>query len=223
MLVTGSGKIGRTGNHVLRDLACHGWRTVIHYAHSEADARQTLKWLEQQGSSGMALGAELTDKAEVARCLKNIIERYGRLDAVVHTVGNYRHMVHESNVLTTRLLAGGALPYLSKAAHGRFLVFGASGLNRAEAPAIYNQAYFEAKRELLANMRRWARVWIALGVTANMVSPGEMDYSEVERMNLPMGRRVRPEELTRVCRFLLDPDSDSITGQNIEVAGGLNL
>jgi 3-oxoacyl-[acyl-carrier protein] reductase len=57
-----------------------------------------------------------------------------------------------------------------------------------------------------------------------MVSPGQINFS-VDLPNqlhhIPMKRPAEPEEVSRVLAFLLHPDSVYITGQNIEVAGGI--
>ena len=55
-----------------------------------------------------------------------------------------------------------------------------------------------------------------------MVSPGELNIS-VDHRQIPMQRPAACWEVCRVVNFLLDPESAYITGQNIEVAGGLGL
>ena len=59
-------------------------------------------------------------------------------------------------------------------------------------------------------------------VQVNMVSPGIMENFETD-FNFPMSRSAKFSEVVRVIEFLLDKKSEYITGQNIEVAGGVRL
>ena len=70
-----------------------------------------------------------------------------------------------------------------------------------------------------------ARELAESNVRVNMISPGfienAVDIQSVSR--LPMGRPASFDEVTRVATFLIDPKNSYITGQNIEVGGGIGL
>ena len=74
-------------------------------------------------------------------------------------------------------------------------------------------------------MRSLAKELLPFDVIANMVSPGYVELSTdlPEASRLPQGRYVTCAEIAALIQYLTSPAGRSITGQNIEVAGGVGL
>lgn len=185
-------------------------------------------------------GVDACDPASVQRAASALL-REGTPWGWVHAVGAfdersaldtdlafYRAML-ESNLTTAILVGQALLPALRAARRGRVVLFGAAGIDgrtgMRRAPA-----YFAAKAALLTWARALALDLAGDHVTVNMVSPGIIPHasshaSSQARMaaRVPAGRTGTPAEVARAVRFLLDPANGYVTGQNLDVDGGLAL
>jgi pteridine reductase len=83
-LVTGSGK-KRVGAHVAAALAARGYAVAVHYRTSEAEATETANLLAAQFNViTVPVQADLTDEAAVKRMVGELLDRFGRIDALVN-------------------------------------------------------------------------------------------------------------------------------------------
>ncbi len=81
-LVTGSGK-RRVGNAVARALAERGYSIAVHYHQSADAALETVRQLQALGTDAEAFAADVADEQAVIRLFMQMMERFGRLDALV--------------------------------------------------------------------------------------------------------------------------------------------
>src|SRR5947209_3772616 len=88
-LVTGSGK-RRVGWHVAETLAQRGYRLVVHYRTSAAEAAETVEHLRQFDPETTALQADLTDERQVARLVELALAKSGRIDVLVNAAASWR-------------------------------------------------------------------------------------------------------------------------------------
>ena len=110
-----------------------------------------------------------------------------------------------------------------------------SGFGRAgEAPAWPDRAvYAAAKTGLVSFVKSVAVEEAPFGITVNMVCPGDIvgenkekrigDVSGQRDEETPRGRPGTGEDVARVIRFLCEPESDFVTGNIINVTGGLDV
>src|SRR5262249_55133815 len=82
-LVTGSGK-RRVGSHVAEALAERGYALAIHYRSSAAEATQSVQAYQARGLEAIAVQADLTEERAVRSMVQKVLERFGRLDALVN-------------------------------------------------------------------------------------------------------------------------------------------
>jgi NAD(P)-dependent dehydrogenase (short-subunit alcohol dehydrogenase family) len=109
--------------------------------------------------------------------------------------------------------------------HASVVLMGVAGLNRSNAES-YATAYSASKLSLLHIMRALAKEHIPHGLNLNMVSPGYIEGS----VDLPSAytamlqkRALQVEEVLDAIQFFCSPSSKMITGQNLDVAGGVRL
>ena len=228
-----SGGVRGLGLATARELARRGVRVHIGWRSSEALARA----LEAE-FPGRLHRADL-EREEGARALvAAVLARDGRLDQLVHAVGEFRagplealepaqlSALFENNVGSALGCFGAARAAL-RASQGAALFFGTAGLaglrGRREAAA-----YAAAKSALLVLVRSWALEEGPHGVRVNMLSPGVVPHEHAAPATLapglaarvPLGRTGTPQEVARAAAWLVSAEASYVTGAELEVAGG---
>lgn len=215
-----------------RELSKRGWRTHVVWRSSDPSE------LEERFPR-RAHQADLTDESQTRGLVQKVLEIDGRLDAVVHAVGEYlsgplegastaslRHLL-ESNTLSAFSLFTAARQSLRET-HGAMVFFGTSGLETQ--PARKDAALYTAsKTALLSLVRSLAKEEIGWGVRLNMVSPGLVPHEHASEdtktlaQATPIGRACSDQDLAEAVAFLLSREGSQISGQNLDVAGGWGL
>src|SRR4029077_6351789 len=130
----------------------------------------------------------------------------------------------QTNVHAPLQICQALLPSITELS-GSIVNIGRAGIHIGRADSETG-VYMATKAALWSLTRSLARECAPMQVTVNMVSPGQLNNSgslQKDVSTLPMKRAGLPEEVARVIAFLFEPDNHYITGQNIEVAGGLGL
>jgi 3-oxoacyl-[acyl-carrier protein] reductase len=228
VLVTGAAQ--GIGLGVAKELASRGWRTHGVYRSSAG-----LAELEERFPSRVH-GADLTCQADCRRVVAEVLERDGRLDGVVHAVGEYLAGPLEglgaddfadlftSNATSAFVLVEAARQAVREA-RGSYVFFGCAGIEslRARRDAA---AYVAAKSALLVFMRSLALEEAPYGVRANMVSPGLVPHEHASEdthglaAKVPSGRAGTAGDLAQAAAWMLSAEAEHVTGQNLDVAGG---
>jgi NAD(P)-dependent dehydrogenase (short-subunit alcohol dehydrogenase family) len=89
VLVTGAAR--RLGRQIALTLAQHGWQVAVHYRHSGLEAEQTVLACNALCAGAQAFGADLADEAEVRALIPTVVQRMGRVDAVVNSASTFEH------------------------------------------------------------------------------------------------------------------------------------
>jgi NAD(P)-dependent dehydrogenase (short-subunit alcohol dehydrogenase family) len=229
-LVTGGAK--RLGASISLSLAEAGYSIAVQYRHSKKEALETVEACRKKGVEAAAVQCDFDSCESVERFGHDYLEQFPDTHLLINNVGNYStQSVGEIGIadwislFQTNLHAPFILSKVIGEAliknRGQMINIGSSGIKK-RAAHIYAGAYQLTKESLWAMTLSLAREWAPKQVRVNMVSPGELDNS-VDHLPIPMGRPGHIEEICRAVRFLIDPKNSYITGQNIEVAGGLGL
>lgn len=233
-LVTGSAR--GIGLGVARHLRERGDRVHVVWR-SEDDAAAALR--AEFGEQ--AHRADVTQAAQVQALVEQVSGREGRLDHLVHVVGEYVsaplsetsdaefERMWSSNVASSHRLMAAARSAL-RAASGDAVFFGCSGLSGFRARKA-TAAYAAAKSALLVLVKGWALEEAAHGVRVNMVSPGHVphadahaDTHDVARLQgIPLGRPGSVLDLAQAVAFLGSPQAQYMTGNELLVSGGWML
>ncbi len=237
-IVTGASRgIGRA---IAVELGRSGTSVVVNFAGREDDARQTARLIEDVGGAAIVEQANVSVASEARRLVESALAAFGRLDVLVNNAGITRdgllvRMKDEDwdAVLDTNLkgafhLIRAGAKQMMKQRYGRIVnvssVVGITG-NAGQAN------YVSAKAGLIGLTKAAARELAPRGITVNAVAPGyistEMTASlpanllEGLQLQIPLGTVGLPEQVARAVRFLASDDADYITGQVLNVDGGM--
>ncbi len=196
--------------------------------------------LREGGAEVVVLTGDLADPAVPGQLVAQAVEALGGLDAVVSNAGVTSpspintlkvadwDRLFAINTRATLLLAQAAYPALKASRGGLVAVASMSGMGAHPGMG----AYSSSKAALISLCQVLAQEWAADGINVNTVSPGmirtpltqevyENNQTARDRAALvPWGRVGEPEDIANVIGFLLSPESEYITGQNILTDGG---
>jgi 3-oxoacyl-[acyl-carrier protein] reductase len=245
-LVTGAGR--GIGKAIAARLAADGAAVVINDL-DETAAREASS--EIPGST-VAVGS-VADSAVTDEMVAIAERAFGTLDIVVNNAGLTRdstlhRMTDETWDLVLDVVLRGSF-YVCRsaarllrrkdAAHNRKVV-NVSSVNGVYGVA-FNANYSSAKAGVIGLTKSLAREWAPLGINVNAVAPGfvetrltaarkEGDAFGIPpevlgqiHAQIPIGRAGQPEDVAGLVAWLSSPDSDYVTGQVVEIHGGLEI
>ena len=237
VLVTGAGK--RVGAVIARRLHAAGYDLALHYRHSVAEAELLTTSLERQRSgSTCTVQGELADIGALSHMLQRVLDRFGRLDALVNNASAFYptpigsatpeqwNELFASNAQAPFFLSQAAVPALREA---RGAIVNLVDIY-AERPLANHPLYCMAKAALSA-MTRSLALDLGPDVRVNGVAPGAVmwpsdgkPYDDQQAMlaRTPLQRAGSPEDVAGAVLWLLR-DAPFVTGQIIRVDGGRTL
>lgn len=239
-LVTGSAR--RLGAAIVKRLHADGMNVVVHYRRSQDTASELVEQLNaQRPDSAIALSADLGDTLALEPLVHRAVDKWGRLDVLVNNASTYFATpvgkiteqqfddLFNSNVKGATFLSQAAAPQLAK--HGGSIV-NMVDIN-AQRPLADYPVYSAAKAALAMITKALARE-LAPNVRVNGIAPGSIlwahdgseddpDHQQDFMEGVPMQRQGTVADIANAVRFLVDPASDYITGQILNVDGGKAL
>ncbi|TAL03658.1 MAG: SDR family oxidoreductase [Rhodospirillaceae bacterium] len=245
VLVTGGSRgIGRSiCLRIARDALARGEKPkiVVTGTGTSPDLGNVVAELEAMGAAALAVTGDLNDPEVPKRLVAQAVEFCGGLDAVVHNAGgtvagtlmkisvaNW-DSVFAVNCRAFFLLGVAAQPALRQS-KGALCAIGSNAAERVQA---FLNAYPPSKAALLMLVQQMAYEWGRYGIRVNCVSPGLTmsrsteaalsDVKDQERVgaHIPLKRVGTPEDIANAVAFIIGPDATYITGENINVDGGL--
>ena len=238
-LVTGGSRgIGRA---IALKLASQGADIAVIYAAGAEKAQQVCDEITAMGRHAAAFQCDVADFAQVKQTVAAVKAEFGGVDILVNNAGITRDgllaMMKESDyddVVDTNLKGAfnfirHCCPLMMKKRSGKIInITSVSGIigNAGQAN------YAASKAGLIGLTKSTARELAVRGVCCNAIAPGfiatDMTAHEVAADNpliaqIPLGRMGTPEEIAELATFLAGPASDYITGQVIQIDGGLAM
>ncbi len=237
-IVTGSGRgIGRA---VALALARDGARLVINDVGDPAPAQAVVAEIEALGSSAVVVLGDISQSTEVSALVERTVEHFGQVDILVNNAGIARDnlllrmsdsewdQVLNINLKGAFLCTRAVLKYMLRQKWGRII-------NISSVVGIMGNAgqanYAAAKAGLLGLTRSAAKEMASRGITVNAVAPGFIDTGMTRALadkvqqqalgQIPVGRFGTPDDVAHAVAFLAAPESAYITGQVVQVNGGL--
>lgn len=237
-LVTGGSRgIGReTCIKLSKEL---GYSVLINYQSNQNAAEETLKAIKTNGGNGEILQFDVNDKKEVEARLNNWKESH--TEAVIEVIVNNAGITRDgllmwmenddwSTVLNTTLngfynVTRTLIQDLLKNRYGRIInVASVSGMKGTPGQVNYSAA----KAGLIGATKALAQEIAKRNITVNAVAPGfietdmthDLDQSELKKL-VPLNRFGKAEEVADLICFLASPKSSYITGETININGGI--
>lgn len=246
VLVTGgTGGVGRT---VCQTLAATGYDVAFTYNSNAQKATALTASLEKSGAAVHADAVKLNDAAAVESYFAAVVQRFDRIDAVVHASGPYPDQRYVSSFTSGQFrshvdeelnaffeVARCSLPHLRQS-RGSITAVTSVGVRRFPAKdglsAIPKGAMETLIRAIALEEGRF-------GVRANAAAPGVLADGMMEMLTstgdvperqkeflestIPLRRLGTGAEVAATVCFLLSPAASYITGQTIDVDGGYSL
>ena len=237
-LVTGASRgIGRA---IALCLAAEGARVAINYAGNVKAAEEVKASVEAAGGTAILCQADIADSAAVEAMVANVVKEFGTIDILVNNAGITRdtllmRMKDEdfAKVLDTNLKG---VFYCTKAV-AKLMMKKRSGriVNMASVVGLVGNAgqtnYAAAKAGVIGFSKSAAKELASRGITVNVVAPGfigtdmtaGLPESVKEKMltDIPLGRMGEAEDVANAVLFLASDQASYITGQVVNVDGGM--
>ena len=237
ILITGANR--GIGHNILKKISNNGY-TVIGTSRSESGLENISNTLENTNGEGMIM--DVTNQESIDKAVSNIKEKYGVIYGLVNNAGITQDnllmrmtdkewsSVIDTNLTSLYRVTKSVVKDMMKARVGRIINIGSIvGLMGNAGQSNYSAT----KAGLLGFTKSLARELSSRNINVNSVSPGfietdmtkalSSDQIEALTKNIPLGRIASPEEVSNVINFLLSDESSYITGENINVNGGLYM
>lgn len=237
-LVTGASR--GIGREIALELARNGVNVAVNYSGSKEKAQAVAEEIRALGQESIVIQANVAEEESVKDMVKQTIEAFGSLDILVNNAGITRDnllmrmkeedfdAVIQTNLKGVFLCTKAVTRQMMKQKAGRIInvasIVGVSG-NPGQAN------YVAAKAGVIGLTKTAAKELAARNVLVNAVAPGfittdmtdEMTDEQKQAMQsmIPLGKPGKPEDVSRVVRFLASEDSNYITGQTIHIDGGM--
>lgn len=244
-IVTGS--IQGIGREIARILASCGANVVINN-HQEPERLQQVadEIAKETGAQVKAVVADVTKKEEAQKLVDAALEMGDTIDILVNNAGgligrvpvaefdeNHFQTVVDVNIKSAFLMSHLVIPYFKKQNSGKVINLSSQAAHDGGGPGA--AAYAAAKGAIWTFTKSLAKELAPFKVNVNAVSPGFIGSTafhntftpkEVhEKMPklIPLGRVGEPLDIAKAVLFLASELSDYITGQSLEVNGGLYM
>ena len=237
-LVTGASRgIGRA---IALRLAAEGARVAINYAGNVKAAEEVKASVEAAGGTAILCRADVADSAAVEAMVADVAKEFGAIDILVNNAGITRdtllmRMKDEdfAKVLDTNLKG---VFYCTKAVSKLMMKKRAGRIvNMASVIGLVGNAgqanYAAAKAGVIGFSKSVAKELASRGITVNVVAPGFIgtdmtaDLPETVKekalADIPLGKMGEPEDVANAVLFLASDQASYITGQVVNVDGGM--
>jgi 3-oxoacyl-[acyl-carrier protein] reductase len=200
------------------------------------------KTLRRDRVDVLALRADVTRSADIARAFEAVLARWGRLDILVNNAGGFAvirdtediteeewNAIVASNLTSVFLCSKAALPIMRRQRYGRIVNL-ASVVGRAGAVRVTSH-YAAAKAGVIGFTRHLALEVGADGITVNAVAPGTTATERVLKARtpeetrrvaeaIPVKRLGEPWEIAEAVVFLASDSAAFINGATLDINGG---
>lgn len=242
-IITGSGR--GIGAAIAKRLAKDGFDIVINEVSQEALDTYGMETVEACRALGVkceSYAADVSDHAQCEAMVKWVKDNFGTIDVLVNNAGITRDgllvrmseeqydmviRINQKSVFNMTKLCGAVM---MRQKSGRIV-------NLASVAGLYGNPgqinYSASKGAIIAMTKTTAKELGSRGINVNAVAPGFIQTPMTDKLTeeqrnamlaqIAMKRYGQPEEIAGVVSFLCSEDSSYVTGQVIEISGGLSM
>ena len=238
VFVTGASR--GIGKEVALKFAENGYDVIINYVSDKTDVDALRKEFEEKGANSLILKADVSNEEEVKDVVEKAIEKFGKIDVLVNNAGITKDnllmrmsqedfdKVIDINLKGTFLVTKAVTKYMMKKRSG-------SIVNLASVVGVVGNAgqcnYSASKAGIIGFTKSIAKEVASRNIRANAVAPGfiETDMTNVlsdtvkESIHnqIPLKRMGSSKEVAELIYFLGSEKSSYITGQVVNIDGGM--
>lgn len=237
-LITGATR--GIGKQIAISLSKEGYNIALNYRKENEELSNLKAEIEQNGVKCLTVQGDISNFEDCEKIAKQVIENFENIDVLVNNAGITKDMllarmkqedfkqVIDVNLVGTFNMTKNVISYMMKARQGRIInissVVGISG-NAGQTN------YSASKAGIIGFTKSLAKEVASRNILVNVVAPGFIETSMTDILKddvkeeiakiIPLKRMGTPDDVANVVKFLASDDSSYITGQVLQVDGGM--
>ncbi len=237
-LITGGAR--GIGREIAKKFAKEGCNLVLNYVSDNTDVEKIKSEFNEYGIDVLVLKADVSVFSDCENLVKEAIEKFGKIDILVNNAGITKDTliammkedafdkVIDVNLKGTFNVTKNVVPYMMKKRNGNII-------NISSVVGVVGNAgqsnYAASKAGIIGFTKSLAKELAPRNIRVNAVAPGFIDtdmtsilsdkVKENINLQIPLKRMGKAEEVANVVSFLANDESSYITGQVINVDGGM--
>ena len=237
-LITGATR--GIGKQIAITLAENGFDIALNYRKENEDLENTKMEIEKLGRKCVAVKGDVSSYEDCENFVKEVIAQYGKIDVLVNNAGITKdnllmRMKKEDfedvlnvNLVGTFNVTKNVIPYMMKERNGRII-------NISSVVGIAGNAgqtnYSASKAGIIGFTKSLAKEVASRNILVNAVAPGFIETNMTDVLkdeikeniakNIPLKRMGNAKDVANLVNFLVSNESSYITGQVINVDGGM--
>ena len=239
-LVTGSSR--GIGHAIAIELAKSDFDIIVNNDRNPREGFEVVNEINKIGQRAIYIQADISDPDQVKKMTEKIINKFGRIDILINNAGivmdkklvnmdiDRWNKVISVNLTGTFNCTKSVIKYMLKQGGGKIINISSIV---GEIGNIGQANYAASKGGVISFTKTIAKEYASEGIIVNAVAPGFIRTKMVENIpekviekilkQIPLGRLGEPEEVAKLVRFLSSDDAKYITGQVININGGMYM